>query len=465
MPPMKGNKKFNWFEFIHEFSQAEPHFIPIFDFLRNKNIINFRNYPYPLIVLATSIQKEYEVKIFNFLDNKTSIKDIIKFYPDIIGFSCSTSSNLMWIDNISRLLKKRLGCTIILGGPHITLSPQQSLETTVADYILIGESDFTLLDVLKYIDGKKKKLPKEGVGYRKKGKSIITPASIIRDLSKLPIPDHTFLELDKYKCIHIETSRGCIFKCPFCFLSGYGRKVYWRGRPIHHILRELNHIQDIVDIEDKKIYFVDSNFRNNTRIKKMMKTIVQEKIKTTFWTASDMSLNYETLKWMKKAGFSFIHTGIESGSHRFTELEKLRNLNYILNYFRKMKKIEIMPGADFILMYPGETKKDIIETLNMAEKISDISTYVIFQPHLFRPFPNTIETKKLINKGWYPPISFYDWGKLFDEISKGDFKRANFTKNVNKKFLVKVLFKFANLNMKTFILPWAKKLLFKRKYL
>ncbi|OIO41330.1 hypothetical protein AUJ10_01095 [Candidatus Pacearchaeota archaeon CG1_02_31_27] len=463
MPPIDTGKKTNsFFKIIHDSAKGKPYWNNLLTPVTKRlNTIDFEAYPNGLIQLATILRQKHEVKIFNFLlDSK--IQDILKFKPEFIGITCSTGSNLVWIDAFSKVLKEKLGCIIAFGGPHVTLSPIQSLKTTVADYIFIGEPDLIILDLLKYIEGKTKKILKQGLCYRKKDKIIKLPIAIIKDLSKLPMPDHTFLDLKKYTSITVESSRGCVRQCPFCYFSGFEKKCFWRGYPIEMKIKEIKSINENVDMNNKKIYFIDSNFAvNNTRVKKLCKDIILNKLQNHMLAATDTFVDYDTLKLMRKSGFCHVYIGVETGSSRFiNKFNKFKSQQRVIDFFNKVKKTGIVPQANFVLMNPDESKKEIGDTFKLAKKLANLpirdsatGAKTMFVAHLFRPYPNTLDYFSLIKKGWNPPKSLRDWGYFFDEVSNGNFKRYNFTKDINKAYLVNILIKFSLLNFREFIIP------------
>jgi len=449
MPPQRTAS--NLFTVIHELSQMEPHLLPIFDFFRSK-MIDFRNYPYALLLLATIIDKKHEVKIFNFLDRETKIKDIIKFQPDIIGFYTCASDILIWVHEVARSLKRKLGATIIFGGPFVSMTPEQTLLTTVCDYVVIGEAELVINDLINFIDGKSNKLPQSGVAYKRNGKIVIKKAIAVCP-KKIPIVDHSFLDLDKYKSIHIEISRGCPWSCPFCFINAFKNewKDYnYRVRNEDDVIKELKQISNLTDIEKKKIYIVDSNFKaGEEKIKNILLKIKKLEIKTSFWAATDSLISYEILKLMKDVGFSYIHIGIETASEGFLgELPKIPNLNHILNFYKKLKKLRIVGGAEFVLMYPQQTKEDLKRLKCFAFQLQKEYGPIVFQPHLFRPYPKTLKTFELIDKNWNSPQSFLEWGYLYRKISLGKFDdETNFTKDITSNNLQSTLKDFLVINL------------------
>lgn len=449
MPPQRT--AFNFFTAMHELSQMEPHFLPIFNFFRSE-MVDFRNYPYSLLVLATVIDKKHEVKIFNFLDRETKVGDIIKFRPDVIGFYTCAGDILIWIHETAKFLKAKLGSTIIFGGPFVSTAPEQTLLTTVCDFVVIGEAEPVINGLIDYIEGKGE-IPKVGVGFRKDGKTVVEDPAIVLDPRKIAVVDHSFLNLNKYKSIHVEVSRGCTWSCPFCFINAYKKdwKNYgYRVRNENDVIKELKQINDLTDIEEKKIYIVDSNFKaEKENIRRLLLKIKKLELRTSFWAATDSLIDYDTLKLMKEVGFSYVHIGIETASGKFLrELPKIPNLNHILDFYEKLKKLRIVGGAEFILMYPEQSTRDFKSLIHFSFQLQKKYGPIIFQPHLFRPYPNTLKTLELTGKKWRSPTSFLGWGYLYRKISLGKFDDGtNFTKDVTYGHLRSVLLDFLAINL------------------
>lgn len=465
-PPLEAGIKSDnsLFRFLHDCAKARPFWNkPLRKFTRKMKFLDFEDYPNGLVQLATILKQKHEVKIFNFME-KDYLAEIIEFRPDIAGFTCPGGGNLVWTDVMSRLLKSKIGSIIFLGGTHVSLTPTQSLQTTIADFIFIGESDFVILDVIDYIEGKKPNLPDEGVCYRKNGKIIETLPAIIEDLSKLPIPDHSLLDLNKYKAVHIETSRGCPNRCSFCFLAGYKKKIYWRQRPVESIIKEIESIYKLTENKDKKMYFVDLNFGGNKQIMRdLLSDISKAGLQIKFWTGVDVNLDSETLTHMKKTGCVYFYTGVETAHQEFVDnfaKSKLHDQEHIKTFFKNTKESGILPVASLVLMLPGETRKSLIETIEFCKQLikipiknSYMNSKIIFYPNIFRPAPNTPICEALEKEGWEAPNSFLDWGIFYNEVSTGNFKRCNYAAGVTKIFLIYTLLKFVQFNLSAYLFP------------
>jgi len=473
MPPLAtGQRGANsMFRFLHDCARARPYWnSSLYPLTSKMKLFDFDYYPSSLVQLGTVLKAKHRVKIFNFLE-QDYYQQVLDFKPDIIGISCSGGGNLVWVDTITRAFKKKTSAKIFLGGPHVSLTPGETLNTTVADYVFTGESDLVISQVVDYIDGKVTTLPAEGVCYRQEGEIIVNPPAIVEDLSALPIPDHSLMNLDKYKSIGMEFSRGCPFDCSFCYLSGYSRKMHWRHRPVESMLREIEALSQLTDISQKRIYFLDVNFSgNNASLRTLLEEIIKRRIKISFWTGLDINIDYETLCLMKEAGCSFLYTGIETGAvARMAGLSKVQNYQKIEDFIRRVKKAGISPSFNVILLLPGETKEELQDTLYLCRKISRIRfgsqerlINLSFYPHIFRPVPGTKSAQQLIKQGWKMPDTFLGWGLLYNDISNGRFQKANFSKDLKKIDIVLALMEIALLNIRQIFRPGIFKYLYNK---
>ena len=87
--------------------------------------------PLSLILLATAIKKQHEVKIYDRninYDDKNILGLIKEYCPDIIGFTSMTSQMLFDIMYLGPIIKKVIPkIVIIVGGVHATVEPDSVL--------------------------------------------------------------------------------------------------------------------------------------------------------------------------------------------------------------------------------------------------------------------------------------------------------------------------------------------------
>ncbi|MBN1586136.1 MAG: radical SAM protein [Candidatus Omnitrophica bacterium] len=447
------------FRFLHDLSRSKL-WNQVWSPITRKFFHLDNLYPTGLVQLATILKANHDVKIFNFLQG-ADIQEVIDYSPDVVGFTCSAGGNLVWIDKMSRFLKSQLGCLIFLGGPHVSLLPEQSLRTTVADYVFVGESDWIVPQVLEFIEGKADSLPTEGVCYWKDGDVVVTPNSLVSDLSQLPIPDHTILDLKDYRTIGVQLSRGCHHRCSFCYLSGYEKYYSWRHRPTQAVVQELVAISERVDMKGRRVSFVDDSFTGNEKaVRDVLKAIIDLKLNLSFWSEVDVNTKTETLELMKEAGCSFVYAGIETAEEDFLRsYASFKNRDRSLSFVRSAKEQRIAPSVGVMLMLPDETKAHIRETLKFCKemaripmKVGKFGAKMIVYPHIFRPVPGTPLAEELEKRGWEPPQTFENWGYFYDDISNGRLEKANFTADVSRGFLIWTLLQIAWMNFQTIII-------------
>jgi len=141
---------------------------------------------------------------------------IINEKPDVVAFSCYIW-NIKKTLEICRIIKSKLGCRIILGGPEVAYRPKDVLEKyEFADFVLSGEGEWTFPDFLDNLNGDLSAV--SGLAYRKNSEIVINPEKEYTDTPPSPFSEEFFENLGG-RITYIETARGCPYRCAFC-LSG-----------------------------------------------------------------------------------------------------------------------------------------------------------------------------------------------------------------------------------------------------
>src|SRR3989344_4465381 len=95
--------------------------------------------------------------------------------------------------------EKRKELPIVFGGIHPIMFPYQTILDTAADYVVYGEGEYALRDILSYVQTGQPKLDSiKGIMYKKQGKPVMTPIQPGIDINDVPDPDYELLEIDKY---------------------------------------------------------------------------------------------------------------------------------------------------------------------------------------------------------------------------------------------------------------------------
>lgn len=185
------------------------------------------------------------------------VKDILSTGCDIVGFSVYIWNVNRMKEIIDQLKKHNPQLIIILGGPEVSYEPAFFLEEWPVDYVISGEGEFVLGELIHAIEqGKQPNIP--GISSHSRISNTVVKADLNR-LSKLPSP--YMLTDDKKnlnnRLVYFETSRGCPFQCQYC-LSSLEKGV--RYFPTDYIFKNLSYL---IASGARQIKFLDRTFNLN----------------------------------------------------------------------------------------------------------------------------------------------------------------------------------------------------------
>jgi radical SAM superfamily enzyme YgiQ (UPF0313 family) len=185
------------------------------------------------------------------------VSDLYSRKPDVIGFSCYIWNIEETITVIDMLRKVLPDVAIVLGGPEVSYDTDYWMRRLPAvDFIVMGEGEETLRDLLRELSGDRKFHFVFGLAYRKDGEVVINPGRPKLDLNALPSPHRFPEDLPSLgnRIVYFETSRGCPFSCQF-YLSSI--EVGVRYFDIEKVKSDLLYL---IENGAKLIKFVDRTF-------------------------------------------------------------------------------------------------------------------------------------------------------------------------------------------------------------
>ena len=332
--------------------------------------------PIDIITLGTYLQKQnHNVKFLDMDCKKLDCNDLIKyikndFNPEVAIISYDyhiplhTQKALENISKICNKLKEKNIKTIMIG-KTVTYNPE-IINKINFDIGIIGEAENTLKTLLKSNINNIQELTKiSGITFKNGNETIINkPNKEKYDLDKLPIPNRELADLEDYIDIRsILTSRGCINLCNFCPTYNYWGS--WRGKSAENVIKEIESL--IKKYNTKKIIFLDDNATvSKNRMQKISNIIIKKKINIKLGCLSSINTyDKETFELMHKAGFKWIHFGIESGSQKvLNNNNKNFDIGYAKQVIKEVKEIGFRVRTSFIFDLPTTTKEDMQKTIN-----------------------------------------------------------------------------------------------------
>lgn len=377
--------------------------------------VNFPRLPMPCLVLAAYLrQRNFKVEILDTrIDNFEGKK-----WSDYLCIGISSMSGLqlkhaIQIAKIIRSLAPRV--PLIWGGAHVSFYPEESANSPLVDYVVKGEGEETLTELIEKIILNKSLEKITGVTFYHKEELFSGPERKHLDMDKLPFPAYDLVSLTRYadsvEGFSYETSRGCPHRCGFCYNKSFHCRI-WRAKSAQKVIAELGRIKNSFNI--KKIHFIDDNFMVSLpRVKEICQGIKVLDLNWVSTTRADYLAKYkrEDLLAFKESGCLYLQFGAESGS--------LRELNYIEKDITPQDVIVsakncieagIMPVISFMIALPNETRKDLEETLNLYDDIMRLKGNVeINGLFIYTPYPGTSLYAEAVKAGFRERTKLEEW--------------------------------------------------------
>ena len=401
------------------------------------------------LAYAAAVLKEagHDVKLEDAVAlNRTTedfLKDIRKFRPKLVVMETSTPS----IVNDSRIAARVKGMLpntkIAFTGSHCSALPERTLRESVADFVCIGEYDYTLRDLACALENKGSLKNVDGIAYLKGKRFVRTrPRALIKNIDELPWPLREQLPNDVYSdtlmtspLTFIVTSRGCPYRCTYC---------NWPSTMFGHMIRRRDPVDVVDEVEHcvkkyrlKSFKFFDDTFTvNKEHVKKICNLLIKRKIKTPWiCNARVDTLDEDTMRLMKKAGCRLMKIGVESGNQKILDwVKKGTTIPQIKAFFRLARKVGIQTFGSFMIGYPQETDKTIRQTFRLAKEIKpDMAQFVILQP-----LPGTELYRWMESRGMIPKK--VKWDKYITDEGYVDlvFKHPKYTQDELRKICSKL---------------------------
>ncbi|MDO8646846.1 MAG: radical SAM protein [Candidatus Diapherotrites archaeon] len=342
--------------------------------------------PLGLCYLAAMLEKQgIECKILDMPAQQLEVKDVLeeikKFRPDFVGISALTPTISRTAELSKKIREKFPKVYLVIGGPHASLLPEQTLKLTNADFVITGEGEKAIVKIAKEL----KKLKRHS----------IIKGELIENLDELPMPARHLLDLSKYsalpnnykknpRVLNVLASRGCPFNCTFCCKTEGTRR--YRVRSAENVIAELKELKEKYGIQE--IAFWDDIFTIKREwVKKLCEKMIEEKIDFPWSCETRVQLvDKELLELMKKAGCWNIFYGIEAGDQTLLDnINKGIKLEDVRKAVKLTKEAGIEIRGSFMIGLPGETPELAEKTINFAIELDP--DYAQFS--ITTPFPGT----------------------------------------------------------------------------
>lgn len=344
-----------------------------------------------LYAAAVAREQGYAVHFFDTMfarQPEDILPEIKKLAPDYVviyddGFNYLTK---MCLTNMREAaftmiqLAKQQGCTVIVSGSDSTDRFDMYLHAG-ADFILLGEAEMTLLELMRAIDNRETDLFNiSGIAFNH-NKAIVQTArrNVMKELDSLPFPAWDLADLEPYRNIWLKqhgyfsmnmaTTRGCPFKCNWCAKPIYGNR--YNSRSPENVVAELLMLKAVYAVDH--IWFCDDIFGLKPGWVHTFANLAEKSglhFRFKMQGRVDLLLQENNIRDLARAGCDNIWMGAESGSQKILDaMEKGTTVAQIYEATRLLKKNGIKPSFFIQFGYLEETRADIEKTIAMINEL------------------------------------------------------------------------------------------------
>ena len=395
-------------------------------------------------------------------------KNVLDYQPGLIGFSTLEITYDQGLELANSI--ENISIPKIFGGIYPTFAPRIVLQEPSVDMICEGEGERMLpelataleegKDITKilnltvkkdekiYRSGKIVKLENLPTGDKIYGEKTGLRRPLTNLENAILQPDYSIYNDKRFwkkmggrlvRTIAVELSRGCPFSCSFCCtpMLRYQHKVsqekycefsklesitlrkndpFHREKPIDIFISEIKSAINKYNIN--YLFFTDESFlyMHKDRFEEFIEKY--NEIRLPFF----IETRVETVKQgqaeaLEKVGCDGIAMGVESGSSRIRRnlLKRLMKDEVIISAFREFKKTSIRISANNIIGFPGETREDIMKTIEINRQINPDSIII----NAFRPYSGTELRKICIEKKLIPPEERAEDNRVYGAFYNG----------------------------------------------
>lgn len=341
---------------------------------------------------------------------------VARLDPEAQAFGLTNMWSFSWplVREIIQKIKARYPeKPLVCGGEHFTGLADHSLKTAPIDYIVLGEGEDAAVALFGALERGEPVDSIAGLAYLRDGEVVRSAAPVRkRDVDELPWPAWDLVDLDAYtdnnlvngvkagKTVPILATRGCPYQCTYC-----ASPSMWTTR---YITRDPLDVANEIEHYHKAYGATNFPFQDLTAIVKrdwiiaFCNALLEKKLAVTWQFPSGTRcevIDDEVARLLYLTGGRSLAYAPESGSERTRELIKKRmKTESLLDAVRASVKNKLNITCFFVLGFPHDEKRDLVETEKLVRKLALMGIDDIAIGFFF-PIPNTHLYRELVQRG------------------------------------------------------------------
>jgi len=329
--------------------------------------------------------------------------------PGVAAFSCVTHNFRHQLACARALKALRPEVVVLFGGVHSTAVPARVLAHGEVDAVGIGEAEVSLVALLQAARTPGGfRLPAGPIpGFARRGvDGTLLPGQEgpLADLDALPPPEKRAFHPDPDRLAgeyFIMASRGCPYRCAYCFnsciprLRGRGGAV--RRRSVEGVIRELEAARRDHDIQ--AVHFLDDSFTADAAWVRSFAEAYRARVGLPFLCSANPELVDAGLAAaLRQAGCVEVQIGVQSLSRELARdvLDRHVDAEAVASAVTALRQAGLLVQADFLLGIPGDTLENQEAALAFFNRV---------RPHIVSVFwltwyPGTAMLGRAVREGW-----------------------------------------------------------------
>lgn len=294
---------------------------------------------------------------------------------DVIGLYGGLTSTIPRLYEIARFYKEK-GIPTIAGGQHFTKENITEALSSNIDYVVIGEGELTIKELLQAIEENKEITRVKGIAILKDNKVILSePREPIIDFDTLPHPDFSLVRYAKITLYPVGRIRGCAMDCEFCTVKGKPRAA-----SPERLLEDISLLLETRDA--RELFIVDDLFgqyRDETirfcNLLRDYQSKAGRKLDITVQIRLDKAKDAQLLMAMRQAGINTVAIGFESPiEEELKAMKKRVKPQDMIDLARAYHKFGFLVHGMFIFGYP--LKEELSLKISLKDRIKIYKAFI-----------------------------------------------------------------------------------------
>lgn len=336
-----------------------------------------------LYARQSGLESDYAIEILptdvaNHASDWGIVDAILHREPWMVGFTCYlwNIQRTLWI--VGKLKEARPDILVVLGGPEITADNAWVLQPSAIDYAVIGEGEQTFSELLRSLQS--------GTDDRKIVPGLWRATQPNIPLFRQPLPNldiisspylEGILDAADEKLLLLETIRGCVFKCKFCYYPKSYDALYFVSQ--EKIIANLLHARERGATE---VVILDPTLNQRKQFNDFLRLLADHNRDHQFRFFGELraeGIQAETAKLLREANFTEVEIGLQSIDPAAQSLmDRKNNLKAFEKGVGSMLEAGIDVKVDLIIGLPGDSVSSVRRSFDYLAKSQLFTTVQVF---------------------------------------------------------------------------------------